>query len=149
MKLKFNWGFGIAATYIVFVVITLVMVYIFMNQDVSLETDNYYTKGIQYQEQIDKINRTKNLPEQIEVSVTKSNIAFSFPKIFNANEFQGKIFLYRPDNKLKDFTVDIEPDTSHLQSISTADLDRGLWKIKVDWSAKGNTYYNEKLIMVN
>ena len=120
-----------------------------MNQDVSLETDNYYTKGIQYQEQIDKINRTKNLPEQIEVSVTKSGIAFSFPKIFSANEFQGKIFLYRPDNKLKDFTVDVSPDTSLSQLISTTDLDRGLWKIKVNWSAKGNSYYNEKLIMVN
>ncbi len=149
MKVKFNWGFGIAATYIVFVIITLVMVYIFMNQDVSLETDNYYTKGIQYQEQIDKINRTKNLAEQIEVSVTKSNIAFSFPKIFSANEFKGKIFLYRPANKLKDFAVDVSPDTSHSQFISTANLDRGLWKIKVDWSANGNTYYNEKLIMVN
>lgn len=149
MKLKFNWGFGIATTYIVFVIITLVMVYIFMNQDVSLETDNYYTKGIQYQEQIDKINRTKNLSEQIEVSVDKSSIAFSFPKLFAADEYNGKIFLYRPDNKLKDFSVNIAPDTSHSQFISTSNLDRGLWKIKVDWSAKGNTYYNEKLIMVN
>ncbi|MDP2038234.1 MAG: FixH family protein, partial [Ignavibacteria bacterium] len=64
MKLKLNWGFGIAVTYILFVVVTLVMVFIFMNQDVSLETENYYSKGIEYQGQIDKINRTQSLPEQ-------------------------------------------------------------------------------------
>ena len=149
MKLKLNWGFGIAVTYILFVVVTLVMVFIFMNQDVSLETENYYSKGIEYQGQIDKINRTQSLPEQIGVSVASSSIDFSFPKIFSAADYSGNIFLYRPNDRHKDFSVAVSPNDSNLQSISTASLEKGLWKIKVDWSAKGNSYYNEKLVMVN
>ena len=149
MKLKFNWGFGIATTYIVFVIVTLIMVAIFMNQDVSLETENYYSDGIKYQEQIDKINRTQSLPQQLDISVAQTGILFSFPKIFDAKDFSGKISLYRPDNKKKDFIVDVSPDTSHSQTIAFESLDKGLWKVKVDWAAKGNNYYNEKLVMVN
>jgi hypothetical protein len=149
MKLKFNWGFGLAVTYIIFMIGTLTMVYIFMNQDVSLETDNYYAKGLQYQEQIDKINRAKDLPEQLDISVVPSNIVLAFPKIFNAGDYSGNIFLYRPDSKQKDFSVAVSPDTSNAQSISTSSLEKGLWKVKVDWAAKGTSYYSEKLVMVN
>lgn len=149
MKLKLNWGFGIAVTYILFVVVTLVMVFIFMNQDVSLETENYYSKGIEYQGQIDKINRTQNLPEQIDISVAVPNLVFSFPKIFDSKDYSGNIVLYRPDNRAKDFSVAVSPDSTNTQTLSTSSLDKGLWKIKVDWSAKGNSYYNEKLVMVN
>ncbi|MEW6651836.1 MAG: FixH family protein [Bacteroidota bacterium] len=149
MKLKFNWGFGIAATYTIFVIVTLVMVVIFMNQEVSLETENYYAKGIKYQEQIDKVNRTRILPEQLEISASQAAILFSFPRIFDNRDFSGKISFYRPNDEKKDFTVEIMPDTSHSQTISTESLDKGLWKVKVDWNAKGNNYYNEKLVMVN
>ncbi len=149
MKLKFNWGFGIATTYTIFVIVTLVMVVIFMNQEVSLETENYYAKGIKYQEQIDKVNRTRILPEQLEISASQAAILFSFPRIFDNRDFSGKISFYRPNDEKKDFTVEIMPDTSHSQTISTESLDKGLWKVKVDWNAKGNNYYNEKLVMVN
>ncbi|KAF0151898.1 MAG: cbb3-type cytochrome c oxidase maturation protein CcoH [Ignavibacteria bacterium] len=149
MKLKFNWGFGIAATYIVFVIVALTGVVIFMNQDVSLETENYYAKGIKYQEQIDKVNRTQNLPEQLEISLAQTGITFSFPKMFDVKDYSGIISFYRPNDEKKDFNIDLLPDTSHSQTISIETLDKGLWKVKVDWSAKENNYYNEKLIMVN
>lgn len=149
MKLKFNWGSGIAATYILFMIIILVMVFIFMNQDVSLESKDYYEKGIKYQEQIDKMNRTKNLPEQLDISVAQNAVTFLFPKNFKANELTGTISFFRPSDKTKDFNVTISADTTRAQSISTANLTRGLWKIIVDWNANGNSYFNEKMVMIN
>lgn len=149
MKLKINWGFGIAVTYTLFVIVVVSAVVIFMRQDVSLATDNYYSKGIKYQEQIDKINRTNKLPEQLQISITDSGILLSFPNIFETKDFSGKISFYRPSDEKKDFTVDISLDSSHSQFIDSNELDKGLWKVKVDWNADGNNYYNEKLIMVN
>jgi len=149
MKINFNWGFGIAVTYTLFVVIVVAGVVYFMKQDVSLSTENYYTKGIKYQEQIEKINRTNELTEQLDISVAAEGIVIAFPKTFESFDLSGKISFYRPNDAAKDFTLDVTPDTTHSQFIASNSLDKGLWKIKVDWAAKGIEYYTEKLIMVN
>lgn len=147
--MKLNWGSGIAAVYILFMIGVLIMVYIFMNQEVPLETSDYYAKGIAYQDQIDKQKRTSELPEQISIEQTGTSINFQFPKIFKRDMIGGSIYFYRPSNSGNDFSVNVETDTSGIQIIDAAKLDKGLWKIKVDWSVKNNNYYNEKLLMVN
>ena len=147
--MKLNWGSGIAAVYIIFVIAVLITVVVFMNQDVSLETKDYYAKGIAYQEQIDKMNRANELPEKLAIEQTGNYLNFSFPKIFNQHEIGGMIYFYRPSNNQKDFLVNIQTDTSGVQTIPVASIAKGLWKIKVDWSARNNTYYNEKILMVN
>ena len=59
--IKMNWGKGIAAVYICFVVIILGFVFYFMNQDVDLVTHKYYDEEIKYQEQIERMKRTNEL----------------------------------------------------------------------------------------
>ncbi len=147
--MKLNWGGGIAAVYILFMIGVLIMVYIFMNQDVTLETEDYYAKGINYQTQIDKIKRTSELPEQLLIEQVGEKIIFSFPKLFSEKEIGGTIFFFRPSDDKKDFTKEIKPDSSMQQNFSVLEIEKGLWKIKVDWIVKNNSYYNEKLIMVN
>jgi hypothetical protein len=149
MKIKFNWGFGIAATYIGFVLATLIMVVIFMRQDVTLETKEYYAKGLAYQEQIEKMNRANNLKEPLTINVIPNSIKISFPKTFKREELKGSIILYRPANDNSDFTIDVSPDTSRVQLISTIGIAKGLWKVRIDWNANGINYFNETPIMVN
>jgi hypothetical protein len=149
MKLKLNWGFGIAAVYILFLIGTLIIVIIFMNQDVSLESKDYYAKGIKYQNEIDKMKRTKELPEQLDITVEPNSIILSFPKIFKSTELNGKIHFYRPSDDSRDFTIDIAADSSLVQSIPTKNFIKGLWRIKVDWNGKGNSYLDKKIVMIN
>ncbi|MDF1612241.1 FixH family protein [Stygiobacter electus] len=149
MKLKFNWGTGIALTYILFLIAILTMVFIFMNQDVALETNDYYAKGLEYQSQIDKIERTKNLTEQLEILNKNDQIVFNFPKIFANKIISGEIYFYRPSNNKSDFKSKIDLTDSLQQIIFTKNLEKGLWKIKVDWSVENQNYYNEKILMIN
>ncbi|MFA5804691.1 MAG: FixH family protein [Melioribacteraceae bacterium] len=149
MKLKLNWGFGIAAVYSLFLIGTLIMVIIFMNQDVSLESKDYYAKGIKYQDEIDKMKRTKELPEQLDITVEQNSIILSFPKIFKSTELNGKIYFYRPSDDSRDFTIDIAADSSSVQSIPTKNLIKGLWRVKVNWNGKGNSFLDKKIVMIN
>ena len=149
MKLKLNWGSGIAVVYILFLIGTLIMVMIFMNQDVSLESKDYYTKGIKYQDEIDKMERTKELPEQLDIRVEQSLIILNFPKIFKSTELNGKIYCYRPSDDSKDFIINVETDSSSTQSIPTNNFLKGFWRLKIDWNGKGNSYLDEKIVMVN
>ena len=49
MKLKLNWGTGIAIVIAIFMVITIATVVYLMNQDVELVTDDYYKKELKEQ----------------------------------------------------------------------------------------------------
>lgn len=149
MKLKLNWGSGIASVYILFMIGILIMVIIFMNQDVSLESKDYYTKGIKYQGEIDKMKRTKELPEQLNIKVGQSSIILNFPKIFKSTELNGKIYFYRPSDVSRDFTINVATDSSSAQSIPTNNFLKGFWRLKIDWKGKGNSYLDEKIVMIN
>ena len=147
--MKLNWGSGIGTVYIIFIAATLVMVFIFMNQDVALESNDYYEKGIRYQERISKIENAKALPEQLDISISENAVELKFPKMFRFNEIYGDIRFYRPSNSRIDFSVGISPDSLNRQSINRSKLEKGLWKIKVEWESKNNAYFNEKILMVN
>jgi hypothetical protein len=147
--MKSNWGYNIAAFYIFFVIVLLIVVFIFMRQDVGLVTNDYYAKEIAYQEEIDKTNRTKELTEQLDITAEPAQIKFSFPKMFRSGDIDGTIHFYRPSNKENDFVADIVTDSSRIQFIKTGKLEKGLWKVKVDWSIKNISYFNEKIVMVN
>lgn len=147
--MKISWGTKIAATYILFVIGVLIMVFVFMNQDVPLVTDNYYAKELEYQNQIDKINRTNQLEEQLQIINQQASVKFIFPNQFDYNSIAGIIHFYRPSDPAKDFAVNISADTLRTQIVSTYKFIKGVWKIKVDWEANGNSFYNEKILMVN
>ncbi|MFA7289655.1 MAG: FixH family protein [Melioribacteraceae bacterium] len=146
--MKLNWGSGIAITYILFMAGVLVLVFIFMNQDVHLVTDDYYAKEIEYQNQIDKIERTKLLTEQPEVSFNNGLFIVSFPKSVKSI-VNGKIQIYRPSDANLDRTVDILLNAENEQSIETPINKAGLWKVKIDWIRNDTNYYNEKIILSN
>lgn len=147
--MKVSWGVKIAATYIIFVIGVLVMVLIFMNQDVHLVTDNYYAKELEYQNQIDKINRTNQLHEQLQIINQPSSINFIFPQQFKTDKVYGKIHFYRPSDQSKDFEIDISTDSSNSQIVRTEKFSKGVWRVKVDWGVNDNSYYNEKILLVN
>ncbi|NMB80987.1 MAG: hypothetical protein GYA14_04145 [Ignavibacteria bacterium] len=147
--MKISWGTKIAATYILFVIGVLVMVFVFMNQDVHLVTDNYYSKELEYQNHIDKINRTNQLEEQLQIINLQSAVKFIFPKQFDFNTIKGTINFYRPSDPYKDLIVDIAPDSSNTQLVTNEKFSKGIWKVKVDWQVNNNSYYNEKILMVN
>ena len=147
--MKLNWGKSIALVYILFMIGVLIMVYIFMNQDVSLVTDNYYSKTLTYQKEIDKINRTNLLADKLVIEQRQDSILFLFPKVFKSSTISGLIFFYRPSDESKDFVLKINPYDSNIHSVPTNKLFKGLWKIKVEWAVSDTAYYNEKIIMVN
>ncbi|GBD90214.1 fixH [bacterium BMS3Abin04] len=147
--MKLNWGTGILVFYVLFMAVSIWFISFAMSKDVNLVTDDYYSKEIKYQEQIDRVKRTNNLPEKLKVKVLGENIVFRFPSIFKSDKIEGNILLYRPSNRYYDHSLSIELNKNNEQSFSSENLLKGLWKIKVDWTVDSLTYFNEENIMVN
>ena len=148
-KSKFNWGTGILITIIVFMIITIGTVVFLMNQDVDLVATDYYNKGIQHQEQIDRVNRTNSMDEAVQINSENGFVRLIFPKSFVQKNFSGTVQFYRPKNKKKDFSLPISIDTSAQQIVSTQNLEKGYWTVKLNWTQDSIEYYKESSFVIN
>ena len=146
--MQLNWGTGITAFIIFFLVSTIAVVLYLMTIDVNLVSDNYYENEIKYQEQMDKIERSNNLDERINIKVENRNIIISYPKNFDSKNIKGSILCYRPSSNRFDRDFLVDADSNYLQIIKTDLMIEGMWKVKIDWEVSGTTYYNEEIIML-
>jgi|WetSurMetagenome_2_1015567.scaffolds.fasta_scaffold113861_2 hypothetical protein len=147
MKIKISWGTGIVIGIIIFVVLSVTMTIIFMTQDVSLVSDNYYEKSLVYQDEIDKQSRTKSLDEQIKINFNGEVISVLFPNDYLREKISGEIYFYRPSNPDLDFNLPLKLVEGN-QNISVERLAKGFWRLKINWIMDGNGYYNERAITI-
>jgi hypothetical protein len=119
-----------------------------MSQQIDLVSESYYDQGIHYQERINALENSKGLTENVSMSVHPIELTLQFPKEFLAGNTSGTVTLYRPDNKYKDASFDISLDTTACQSIPTSSLQQGLWRVKVNWKARGLDYYTEQAVLI-
>ena len=144
---KISWGTGIVIGIIVFIVISITMTVIFMTQDVSLVLDNYYEKSLSYQEEIDKQSRTKSLDEQVKINFNGELITVLVPLDYINKDISGEIFFYRPSNPKLDFALPLQL-VEGSQVVPVERLEKGFWRIKLNWIMDGNGYYNERAITI-
>ena len=148
MKKKINWGTGILIGIIIFIVISITMTVIFMNQDVNLVTDKYYENSLKYQYEIDKQSRTIALNEEVEINFNGQELSILFPKDYLNKNITGEIYFYRPSNPSLDFKLPLLLNKAGGQVIPIQRLEKGFWRLKLNWMMDGNGYYNEKAITV-
>jgi hypothetical protein len=144
--MKFNWGTGIVLSFILFAGSILFIILVPFNQEVDLVTKDYYDKEIVYQQQIDRTDRTERLKEEIKIEHNSSLLNINFP--VNYGSVSGEILFYRPSDAKKDFIKEIVTDNSNSQVIDISRLEPGLWKVRVNWNMKEQSYYFEKIIMI-
>jgi hypothetical protein len=144
---KISWGTGIAIGIVVFVLISIMMTVIFMTQDVSLVSNNYYEKSLSYQDEIDKQSRTKSLDEQVTINFNGELVNISLPSDYISKDISGQIFFYRPSNPKLDFVLLLQL-VDGKQIVPVERLEKGFWRIKLNWIMDGNGYYNERAINV-
>lgn len=148
-KSKFNWGTGILISIIIFMIITLATMIFLMNQDVDLVESDYYAKGIDHQKQIDRVNRTNLMEDSSLIKLEGDYLRLFFPKNYKLKKVSGTIQFYRPSDSKKDITLPISLDTVAQQVIPVKLLEKGYWKVKLNWTADEVEYYKESSFVIN
>jgi nitrogen fixation protein FixH len=146
--MKLHWGTGIVIAFLVFAAGILTMVTISMNREVDLVSDDYYQQELRHQDQIESTKRSNLLAEQPSIGVSSSAVTLRMPEVFSGSSTNGTVTFYRPADRKKDFVVPLSLDTSNTQTVITASLQKGLWRVKVRWSQQNQTYYHEEPIMI-
>ncbi len=141
--MKFNWGYGIALFYAVFMVVLLFFVFKSTTYDNSLVADDYYEKDLQYQSHYDKMVNSNSLTEEIVIAYNAeaSQVELQFPK--DMKEVKGTVHFFYPSSKHRDIIKKIKLDENGQMNISTKNLVPGRWKIKLDWEDADKAYFKE------
>lgn len=117
-----------------------------LRQDYFLVAKDYYKQEINYQKHIDKVNNTYASQREVsfENKATAGYVKFHFPQtVKKSSRVEGKITFFRPSDARKDVTIPIKLNGASQQAIDIRSLEKGLWKVKVDWQEEGEAFYND------
>lgn len=145
--MKINWGTGIVLALVIMVSGMLYLVSIALRQNDDLVENDYYQKSITYQQHIDEARNNNALTEKIKFELSPESLKLSFPKLANSQEFEGEIHFYSPVEEKRDMTVQIKLDSIYNQIVDLKSLQKGRYKLKINWKANSVAYYQEEDIM--
>lgn len=117
-------------------------------QTFYLVEKDYYPKGLEYQEKIDKIENAKQLGEPIQLEYKDEYLVFTFPSVLTLGEIVGNIVLYRPSDGTKDIAMSINLDTLNQHVFPVEDLLNGKYTAKIDYTDDAKEYYQEISVIV-
>ncbi len=143
-KKEWKWPLGIFIGYAIFVTGTLSFVFFTFTQETDLVIEDYYGATLTYQEHIDKMVNANLLDEPFTSHLNGSILEIKFPETHQNDTFEGRIVFYRPSGSSLDFTVSANPDDSGFQQINVSEIERGLWKLHVEWYADGTGYFSSQ-----
>ncbi len=139
-----NWGTKIVLGMIAFTLfITAMVVYMFSVHDKdALVADDYYEKGINYNQEYNASQNTiKDHAEPI-IKVTDKQLIIQLKTRSSYDLLLMRPSAAKDDIKDKGFTV----SDSNLILIDKTDKHSGVWFLELNWESNGKSYYFKKNI---
>lgn len=149
MKFKISWPTGIVLALLAFIIFIMSFVFkaTFLPQyDHHLVSDDYYKDEMNYQQEIDKLNKAAALTEDVTIAKVAEGVLIKFPAEFDPEKIAGTISFQRPSNDKIDFKLPIKLTTADYLILDD-NLVQGRWNVKIEWTVNSNTYlFKEKLM---
>jgi hypothetical protein len=123
-----NWGKGIVIGMATFMTFIIVLVVGLMMNRVDLESEDYYKREINYQEEITAQENANKLESKIELI---SNAEFLVVKVPEGEFTKIEMHLSRPNDQKMDKLFKIEGTKSFL--INKKDLEKGLYTVELSY----------------
>jgi nitrogen fixation protein FixH len=87
--------------------------------------------------------------KQVVIALLNNHVQLTFPDSVFYKKAAGTIYFYRPSGSNKDFSVPMAVSDNNTQAINASALEKGLWRIKVEWGMEGKNFYSEKSLIIN
>jgi nitrogen fixation protein FixH len=148
MTLRWHWGIGIAAVYVVFAGSTIGFVTFAMRQQVDLVSGDYYEQSLAYDDRMAAVARADALGEGFSVAADPAGtgIVVTWPAEMRIES--GHVTFYRAADARADRQFTASPDGDGRQHITAGALARGAWIVRVDWTAGGETFFADRRVML-
>jgi hypothetical protein len=145
------WPYAIIAWFVIFAAAMAAWITVAVRQNMDLVRTDYYEEEVRFQRQLDRLNRTAGIRSEVAINydAPKREVTLRLPAAHLAALPNGEVHFYRPSNASLDFRVPLAVDAAGLQRIGTETLRGGLWKVRVQWSAAGQDYFFEQVLVAD
>ena len=141
--MKFNWGTGIFIFLILFVSLGIAFMVFAFNQEISLVHENYYEKGLNFDEEIAIKNRSVNYINLVNVETQNNLINISFDSSIKNSCTDIKVHFYSPAEHNNDYKA-IFNNLSNGISIDKSNINNGRYIVNIYWTMNNEVYKVEK-----
>jgi len=140
-----NWGKGIILSFVLFIGVIFTMVYISVNTEFSLVSDNYYEQEIAYEDQLDRIRNFNALDVQPDFSFDRKNkrISLAFDEALASQIKEGTVTFFRASNARYDKELPLKLGADDRFTVDLSNLLKGAWTLKLLWSDGEKEFYKE------
>lgn len=140
------WMYGIICAILLFMTTMVSFAILASHHPVDLVIDDYYKAEVAYQGQINKMKNLDSLGEkpQIEYVPDAGSVMIQMPDKLTDQVIAGDVNFYRPNTSAKDFHTKLLLNATGRQLVNASAMQKGRWKIQLDWTADGTEYYYEK-----
>ena len=136
------WPLAIIAAFVIFIAGTLGLVALACSQKTELVSPDYYEQELKFQARLERLRNAARLgPDAgVKYDPTKHLIVISLPSGQVGQLSKGRIQLYRPSAAGLDRQLELKPGPDGVQRLDIAGLRRGVWKLRVLWTAGTEDY---------
>ncbi len=144
------WPVSIISLFVVAIIGFATFVAFCNRHPVDLVAPDYYDQEVRYQDQMDRVKRTRESAAGAAVSFEPAQkaIVIALPAEHCKTQLTGRIDLYRPSARNLDRQFPLAPGPDGLQRIDAADLQTGLWRVRVSWTANRQDYFLDQKVVL-
>jgi hypothetical protein len=139
-----NWGKGLAIAMVGFMLFILYMVITLMSKGTDLESEDYYQKEIDFEQEISAISNMNGLKEKIDVSQNDDFVMVKFPEIEDMDSIE--VMMFRPNNEKDDQFFILKNSKSLL--IPKSKLNMGIYEMDIQFKIKDKVYLQKETIRI-
>jgi hypothetical protein len=140
-----NWGKGIIIAMGAFMSFILFMVFTLMSKSTDLESEDYYKKEIEYEQEMNALKNASQLKENAKIDLTEEYVVVVLPTKEQVSNVQ--IALFRPDNKKKDKLLN--ENNSKTIMIAKNTLLKGRYNVAIKYEINGKKILQKEEIMID
>ena len=142
-----NWGKWIIVSFVLFAGFIGTLVTVCIRQDVNLVSKDYYNEELQYETQLQRIKNVSHLQSKPVIKVLeKGFIQIAFDRFGEIEK--GELKLFRPSDPTNDRSYMLTTTSSLTQEFPTNNLNRGMYRAKMQWKMNGKEFYFEEVIFI-
>ena len=148
--MKLNWGTSIVIAFVLFIGFIMFMVVQMISKkelEYDLVVESYYQKELTFQEDLDSAQKAADLTNQVEIALESEGLLVRFPSEFDFTKIQGELYMYRPSDKMLDFTVPLQLDSNDFV-LPTSVLKSGSWEVNLKFSHQDEDYFIQHKISI-
>jgi hypothetical protein len=137
-----NWGTGIVISFILFITMIFIFIYLGSREPSDLVTEDYYAQELAYEDVIRAKNMVSPFADSILLTKAEQSITLVIPTMY-VRGAEGTVHFYRPSDAQLDQLYELDTDVQGHQLFDMSRFTSGKYVVKVSWQKNGTSYYWE------